>query len=60
MSKAVSPDEVETFHKLYAKYGSYAEVARRTGRSASTVGRYIRKDKIPKALKHASERALLK
>ena len=43
MSKAVTPDEVKEFHRLYEQYGSYAEVARRTGRSASTIGKYIRK-----------------
>ena len=60
MSKGVTPDEIVEIHKLYAKYGSYAEVARRIGRSESTVGKYIRKDKMPKALKHAAERALVK
>ncbi len=34
MSKAVTPDEVKEFHRLYEQYGSYAEVAHRTGRSA--------------------------
>lgn len=27
MSKAVTPDEVKEFHRLYEQYGSYAEVA---------------------------------
>lgn len=41
MSKRVTPEEIITFHKLYAKYHTYAEVARQTGRSAGTVAKYI-------------------
>ncbi len=41
MSKPVTPEQVKLFHKLYAEHGSYAEVARRTNRSASTISRYI-------------------
>lgn len=39
--KRITPAEVKEFHRLYHKYGSYAEVARRTGRSASSVRRYV-------------------
>ena len=38
----VTPAEVKKFHKLYAQYGNYAEVARRCGRSATTVAKYIK------------------
>ena len=42
MSKAVTPNEVKEFHRLYERCGSYAEVARRTGRSASRrIGKYV-------------------
>ena len=58
MSKAVTPDEVKEFYRLYEKHGSYAEVARITGRSASTIGKYIRMAGLTKAHRHAVERAM--
>ena len=45
MSKAVTPDEVKEFHRLYEQYGSYAEVARRTGRSAFAGGGILKSPK---------------
>ena len=56
--KAVTPDEVKEFHRLYEQYGSYAEVARRTGRSASTIGKYIRMAGMTKAHRHAVEQTI--
>lgn len=50
--KRITPQEVMEFHRLYKKYGSYAEVARRTGRSASSVRRYVGGENI-KALARA-------
>ena len=58
--KRVSPQEVEEIYRLYAKYGSYAEVARITGRSASTIGRYISGRGIPKSLQHLMNEKLVK
>lgn len=37
----VTPQEIAEFHRLYAIYGTYAEVARKTGRSASSVRKFI-------------------
>lgn len=39
--KTVSEEDKIQFNELYLKYGTYAEVARQTGFSASTVRRYI-------------------
>lgn len=58
MSKPITPDEVKEFHRLYDIHGSYAEVARRTGRSASAVSKYIRMDKMPKAHRCAVEQTI--
>lgn len=58
MSKPVTPEEAKEFHRLYEVHGSYAEVARRTGRSASTVGKYIRMAGMTKAHKHAVEQTI--
>lgn len=60
MSKAVTPEEVKEFYRLYEKHGSYAEVARITGRSASTIGKYIRMAGMTKAHKHAVEQTICK
>ena len=58
--KRVSPAEAIEFYRLFEKYGSYAEVARITGRSASTIGRYISGKGIPNALQHAIDQTIAK
>ena len=40
--KRVTPEDIVIFHELYSKFGTYARVARETGFSASTIGRYIK------------------
>lgn len=55
MSKPVTPEEVKEFYRLYEKHGSYAEVARITGRSGSTVAKYIRMKGTPPIVKHTFE-----
>lgn len=39
--KTVTENDKIQFNELYLQYGTYAEVARQTGFSASTVRRYI-------------------
>lgn len=41
-SLRVKPEEVKEFYRLYQVHGTYAAVARETGRSASTVAKYIK------------------
>lgn len=53
MRKRVAPENVKNFHALYEKHGTYAEVARRTGFSASTIRRYVGMGKMPNAHKMA-------
>ena len=60
MSKPVTPEKVKEFYRLYEKHGSYAEVARITGRSASTIGKYIRMAGMTKAHRHAVEQTIWK
>ena len=54
--KRITPQEVELFHKLYKQYGSYAEVARKTGRSQSSVRRYVGGENIKALAKAASHK----
>ena len=37
MRQPSTPEEVKEFHRLYEKHGSYTEVTRITGRSASAI-----------------------
>lgn len=50
MAKRVTQSDIENMNNLYLKYGTYAEVARQTGFSASTVSKYIIKDYAPAAV----------
>lgn len=47
MARKVTTDDIKQFNELYYKYKSYAEVARQTGWSASTVSKYIDKSYKP-------------
>ena len=39
-------------HRLYAKYGNYAEVGRQMGRSGSTVSKYVKMKGTPQIVIH--------
>lgn len=43
----VTDKDIENFNVLYIKYGTYAEVARQTGFSPTTVKKYIKSDFVP-------------
>ena len=47
MAHKVTTDDIKQFNELYYELQSYAEVARRTGWSASTVSKYIDKNYKP-------------
>lgn len=55
MARRVTPEDVIEFHRLYAKYGTYAETARYTDFSASTVRKYIKLENVPKAVNQTWE-----
>ena len=44
MARKVTTDDIKQFNELYYKYKSYAEVARITGWSSSTVSKYVDKN----------------
>lgn len=48
----VTPEEIVQMHRLYAKLGNFAAVGRATGRSASTVSKYIKMKGTPDIVKH--------
>lgn len=47
MARKVTTDDIKQFNELYYKHKSYAEVARLTGWSSSTVSKYIDKNYKP-------------
>lgn len=51
----VTPEEVIEMQRLYSKYGTYAAVARKMGRSASSVARYVTMKNVPQNIKIAVE-----
>ena len=52
MAKRVTAEESVEMHRLYAKYGNYAEVGRKIGRSGSTVAKYINLKDTPAIVAH--------
>ena len=48
----VTPEEIVEMHRLYAKYGNYAEVGRKIGRSGSTVAKYVNLKDTPAIVAH--------
>ena len=53
MAKRVTPEEIIEMHRLFAKYGNYAEVGRQMGRSGSTVSKYVQMKGVPQNVKLA-------
>ena len=47
MAHKVTVEDIKLFNDLYYKHKTYAEVARQTGWSASTVSKYIDKNYVP-------------
>ncbi|MBR0536249.1 MAG: helix-turn-helix domain-containing protein [Clostridia bacterium] len=55
MAKRVTPEEIVEMHRLYSKYGNYAEVGRQIGRSGSTVSKYVQMKNVPRNIRIAVE-----
>lgn len=47
MARKVTTEDIKQFNELYFKYKNYAEVARQTGWSASTISKYVDKNYQP-------------
>lgn len=52
MAKRVTAEEIVEMHRLFAKYGNYAEVGRKIGRSGSTVAKYVNLKDTPAIVAH--------
>lgn len=51
----VTPQEVVEMHRLYRQLGTYAAVARKIGRDASTVSKYVQMKNVPRSIRIAVE-----
>jgi len=60
MAARVTPVEFEQMHKLYNELGNAAEVARRMGRGASTVRKYIQMKDCPALVRHTTKELVRK
>lgn len=58
MAKRVTPEEIILFHQLFAECHNYAEVARKTGRSANTIAKYIGLKNKPNALQYTTHQII--
>lgn len=56
----VTPAEFAEMHRLYNELGNAAEVARKMGRSASTVRRYIKMQDCPALVRHTTKELIRK
>ena len=50
-ARHVSPEEIIEMQRLYRIYGTFSAVARETGRSASTVSKFVRMKNVPKNIR---------
>lgn len=55
MATHVTPAEFEQMHKLYNELGNAAKVARRMGRSASAVHKYLKMKGCPSLVRHKTK-----
>lgn len=49
----VTPQEIVEMHRLYAELGNYVAVGRKTGRSGSTVAKYVQMKGFPQNVRLA-------
>ena len=54
----ITPVEVVEMQRLYKELGTYAAVARKMGRSASAVSKYVQMKGVPQAIRIAVDRLI--
>lgn len=59
-ARHITPQEVVEMHRLYKELGTYAAVADKIGRSASSVARYIKMEKVPQSVRLAVDNLMRK
>ena len=51
----ITPEEIVEMHRLYRIHGTYAAVAKKIGRSPSSVSKYVQMKDVPRNIKIAVE-----
>jgi len=59
-ARHITPQEVVEMHRLYKDLGTYAAVADKIGRSASSVSRYIQMKNVPQNVRLAVDNLMRK
>lgn len=59
-ARHITPQEVVEMHRLYKELGTYAAVADKIGRSASSVARYIQMKNVPQNVRLAVDNLMRK
>ena len=59
-ARHITPQEVVEMHRLYKELGTYAAVADKIGRSASSVARYIQMKNVPQNVRLAVDNLVRK
>lgn len=59
-ARHITPQEVVEMHRLYKELGTYAAVAEKIGRSASSVARYIKMENVPQSVRLAVDNLMRK
>lgn len=59
-ARHITPQEVVEMHRLYKELGTYAAVAEKIGRSASSVSRYIQMKNVPQNVRLAVDNLMRK
>ena len=54
----ITPEEIVKMHRLYAQLGTYTEVARRIGRSVSSVSKYVQMKGVPQNVRLAVDKLI--
>ena len=52
-AKRITPQEIVEMHRLYKELGTYSAVARKIGRSASSVSKYVQMQGVPQNIRLA-------
>ena len=53
MARRVTAEEIVEMHRLYKELGTYAAVARKMGRSANSVSKYVQMKGVPQNVRLA-------
>ena len=59
-AKRITPQEIVEMHRLYKQLGTYSAVARKIGRSASSVSKYVQMQDVPQNIRLAVDNLINK